>query len=444
MANLKDAIPSWSGYSYQGKASLLCVMQNMNTSIKEGRNLEEMCFEIEKNEDLVIYYKKMPIAIYQMKAYLKEDTRKVKTVLSAYREASKKLIENRGDLCEQLEIPKESYPALYLVTINAVKNWAEPSNKYNKNIEIYKYNENYIDLMTVIEYIQLEIALFLDSVLEQDTQVKTKPEELYLALCDFLDRKITEFHIAGGQSNYKISFKEISKLFLDVIKHGRELENARFKERVYEELHTAMLDTVSNYCSDDICPNPNGCDDCSISFFSEHLSTMDTGEYIKFLNPHISDWTLLMGRSLLEFHSDSFANLILDILEKIDFTHLIMSKDTVLINNNIFPLLSAYQEIMPTLISLRGDSERAENSLQQKMTQISSNVGMHPEINHRILSAGIEVSEPCSLKDESIRYYPKFESIENRLRSRDTLNYKLDTILFDINTIIDALEGVKD
>jgi len=53
-----DAIPSWSGYNYQGKITLLCSLNEINRIVATG--LTESAFdgcyvEVEKNEDFVIF-----------------------------------------------------------------------------------------------------------------------------------------------------------------------------------------------------------------------------------------------------------------------------------------------------------------------------------------------------------------------------------------------------
>ena len=71
-----DAIPSWSGYNYQGKITLLCSLNEINKIVATG--LTESSFdgcyiEVEKTEDFVIFISEKVEALYQVKAYLSSD-----------------------------------------------------------------------------------------------------------------------------------------------------------------------------------------------------------------------------------------------------------------------------------------------------------------------------------------------------------------------------------
>ena len=54
MGRGNDAIPSWSGFNYQGKAMLLCVLQKINEIKKNGECIHLYEVELEKTEDYMV------------------------------------------------------------------------------------------------------------------------------------------------------------------------------------------------------------------------------------------------------------------------------------------------------------------------------------------------------------------------------------------------------
>ena len=64
MGRGNDAIPSWSGFNYQGKITILCALQEIN----KNWSVEEYSIELEKHEDFTILRKNKTLALYQVKA----------------------------------------------------------------------------------------------------------------------------------------------------------------------------------------------------------------------------------------------------------------------------------------------------------------------------------------------------------------------------------------
>ena len=91
MARGNDAIPSWSGFNYQGKIVLLTVVREINELLSSGGDISLYQVELEKTEDFVLRENAMPTALYQVKATLS------KSKWGQYQEALDKLLQHRSD-----------------------------------------------------------------------------------------------------------------------------------------------------------------------------------------------------------------------------------------------------------------------------------------------------------------------------------------------------------
>lgn len=68
-SNNNDAIASWSGYSYQGKVSILCTIERLNTLYgKPG--WENWKLQLEKLQDFVLINDTVIDSLWQVKARL--------------------------------------------------------------------------------------------------------------------------------------------------------------------------------------------------------------------------------------------------------------------------------------------------------------------------------------------------------------------------------------
>lgn len=142
-----DAIPSWSGYNYQGKITLLCSLNEINKIVATG--LTESSFdgcyiEVEKTEDFVIFISEKVEALYQVKAYLSSDK------ISSFLGAMGKLIKHRNDISALTA-------KCYLCTPKEISDWKDPINIYLGQVDHYKYNGNLVNVDEVASKIEEEI-----------------------------------------------------------------------------------------------------------------------------------------------------------------------------------------------------------------------------------------------------------------------------------------------
>ena len=84
-----EAIPTWSGFNYQGKVLLLYILKKINEISPLG-TIGDYTVEIERQEDFVIICKGKSESFHQVKATLS------KSKWSQHSKALDKLLENRN------------------------------------------------------------------------------------------------------------------------------------------------------------------------------------------------------------------------------------------------------------------------------------------------------------------------------------------------------------
>lgn len=85
-----DAIPTWSGFNYQGKMMLLYVLELIN-QIGKDKDIDTYSVELEKTEDFCIICDLEYKSFHQVKAYLS------KNKWNSYSEAMDKLLKHRAE-----------------------------------------------------------------------------------------------------------------------------------------------------------------------------------------------------------------------------------------------------------------------------------------------------------------------------------------------------------
>ena len=85
-----DAIPTWSGFNYQGKMMLLYVLELINQIAKDkNKDIDAYSVELEKTEDFCIICDSEYKSFHQVKAYLSKDK------WNSYSKAMDKLLKHR-------------------------------------------------------------------------------------------------------------------------------------------------------------------------------------------------------------------------------------------------------------------------------------------------------------------------------------------------------------
>lgn len=86
--------------------------------------------------------------------------------------------------------------------------------------------------LIIYNYIKMELETLLNNI-----KVNTSKEDIYLILCDFVDRKISQYHDGGKKSNYNILFSEIVDYIKCVSIDREEIEKLKFKEYIYKNIN---------------------------------------------------------------------------------------------------------------------------------------------------------------------------------------------------------------
>ena len=122
MSRGNDAIPTWSGFNYQGKIMLFYILKLINQINKEedGRVYS---VNLEAIEDFCILRDSEYISFHQVKAWLSV------AKWSSYSTAMDKLLKHRNDSSNPIA-------KCYLMVARDVDDWDEDSNTYNANISV--------------------------------------------------------------------------------------------------------------------------------------------------------------------------------------------------------------------------------------------------------------------------------------------------------------------
>ena len=146
-----DAIPTWSGFNYQGKMMLLYVLELINQIAKDkNKDIDAYSVELEKTEDFCIICDSEYKSFHQVKAYLSKDK------WNSYSKAMDKLLKHRVE-------SNNPTAKCYLTVAKEIKDWDDASNTYNVSVELYKRASKVVGVCDVRNEIDTEILVYLKS-----------------------------------------------------------------------------------------------------------------------------------------------------------------------------------------------------------------------------------------------------------------------------------------
>ena len=146
-----DAIPTWSGFNYQGKMMLLYVLELINQIAKDkNKDIDAYSVELEKTEDFCIICDSEYKSFHQVKAYLSKDK------WNSYSKAMDKLLKHRAE-------SNNPTAKCYLTVAKEIKDWDDASNTYNVSVELYKRASKVVGVCDVRNEIDMEILAYLKS-----------------------------------------------------------------------------------------------------------------------------------------------------------------------------------------------------------------------------------------------------------------------------------------
>lgn len=353
-----DAIPSWSGFNFQGFVTILRVMQLINDTSDENMGLFEV--EIEKYEDFVIYKNEIAEEIYQVKAYVADKD------VSVYADALEKLLLHK----EQLKNPKAK---CYIATAADIGNWS--TSKYNETIERYSYEElGYIQMDTLFLNIKTEISKFYES---NKRSLESIDIELAFAyLCRLLATKITELHNKQQKTkfDYRIKLDEIKQSLLDTSLAIEENTNTMVKLRIYEETMKKMSLNIKSFCVE--CEYGH-CDDCPINNLREAIEFVDIRKYAQIIDPEeiVDEGNVYISAA---FSKNNIFEILKDLYHSDVETLYYDDKHVYLVNSD--EIIEHMDRVIPSSISLKNHLSESKG-LSNLLKIIENKTDIHSEIN---------------------------------------------------------------
>ena len=366
-----DAIPSWSGFNYQGKIMLLCVLTKIN-DILNPSSLKEYSVELEKQEDFVIFHNKQPELFYQVKATLS------KHKWRQYEKALDKLIETRNSSLNPTA-------ACHLIVANKIEDWNNASNRFQATITIFTYSGDTVSLCDVKDCILQEIA----TLLSKKKHSTDNAEVAYGELCLYLDDSIAAMHQQGSiQRNYFISFSEIENIIITSAKNTVVKSEYYLKEKVYEYSTNSLMQALEQICTQKCHKKLCDCEiPCAAkNAYQRILALPDLIQYCKIINP---DKTYGWNNPLT-----LISNMSSDKMGAEIFRLFIESKtpDKVDDDNGAVFFHSKYcsasnSRIIPTLLDLSVHNIYGQESLQQIFQNIKNNTEILNAISGNAITA---------------------------------------------------------
>lgn len=294
MGRGNDAIPTWSGFNYQGKMMLLHVLELIN---QIGKDEGRYSVELEKTEDFCIICDSECKSFHQVKAYLS------KNKWNSYREAMDKLLQHRAE---------SSNPTAkcYLTVAKDIKDWDDASNAYNLNIELYKRASKVVGVCDVRNEINKEILVYLRNKGYSEKVAET----VYAELCLFLDDRIAKMHKqVFKKRKYIIEFSDIIRIMEFAIDKEDVRKEYYLKEKIYEYVMENIEKALNNLCQDECATSLENCGRvCAAKCGYEKITEIaDYSQFCKLLNPSkVQGWdnelTLVENLSVEKIQSEIY------------------------------------------------------------------------------------------------------------------------------------------
>ena len=304
-----SAIPSWSGYIYQGKIAFYEVLRVIKKNLKEDKkrhlaklkkikwvksvkpltlidynyqwsefcyNFSNYALEVEWQEDFAIKIGDNYKSIHQVKAY-KENTEATK-----YKDAIGGLLRK----VQLLFVPAYLHiwtPIKYNNRTTSFEIYRKKNfyfkyypKKYNKKIEVYKYCTNN-EICDLDEADRLILKKIEEIYQENSFGIKSLTSKQYkyirFKLYELLDKHILEVHKGIKNKNSTMKFNEILEFFkTNYEEYSLEYQQIKVKNYLF-------LSAITEYCNDSRKCSLDICDkNCSLYKVEEEIKNMSKGE----------------------------------------------------------------------------------------------------------------------------------------------------------------------
>lgn len=306
-----SAIPSWSGYIYQGKVAIYHVLRIVKEEldIDVNKTFDNYDLEIEWQEDFAILIDGIHETIHQVKAYEANSSPTVyNDALDGLFNKLSKGIGRKGYLNIQNSIR--------FTTRTISKNFEELKTANQEVTGIKSYFQSVLDDVEIYEYCNGKDYCDIDEI---DILVLQKIEEIYNSndfginsktmkqyefirykIYDLLDTHIFEVHKGIRIENETISFNEIVGLFNENYEsYSKEYEYILSKEK--------LLIAINKYCNDStLCNIPlencnSTCQVFQIENTIEQMSSREVYTLLKKATPHFESFDDLINEDGLKY-----------------------------------------------------------------------------------------------------------------------------------------------
>lgn len=391
MFNDNDAIPTWSGFNYQGKGVLLKAIQQINslwdnklTREEWKRIVQEYSIEIELNEDFVLYEQNLPIQYIQVKATLASET------FSGYKTAIKQLIDHRSEGSNQNDAE------CLLLAARKIRNWDNTC-----GVDLYLYKDEVIGLLDIVQYIKEEISIFISNY--GKTANSSKIDIVYEYLCGILDDRVREIH--SKKSGYKMNlYRHIWLEIIIAYEKNRRDSFYEVYEQIYQDSCEVMVEAFNRKCEE--CKrvfSERNCDTCSIKTMKENFFKMNLSDYAKILKPDLVVNSQL-GRKIRSISQAFEENELDSLLYQFQFVNLENYKFEL--NSHMFNFKDSYT-VVPTLLNFRNQLD--EIAISTTLAKIQENFAIRKVIDGKILTVEKPGFESQSIANADITSFKKME-----------------------------------
>ena len=356
MSRGNDAIPTWSGFNYQGKMMLLHVLELIN-QIESNNDKGTYAVELERIEDFSIICDSEYKSFHQVKASLSQNK------WNSYSKAMDKLLQHRAESSN----PKAK---CYLIVAKDIKDWNDTSNTYKANIELYKRSSKVVGVCEVINEINKEVLIYL----KNKEYTEDRAEVVYAELCLFLDDSIAKMHKQGFKKRkYVIDFSEIIGIIESAIEKENVREEFKLKEKIYKRVMKNIEKALNNFCEDECDISFDNCSKvCAAKCgYEKIMEITDYSKFCKLLNPSkIDEWE--ENLSLVEnFSVEKIQSEIYELLYKSDTPKKVMGDNCGLYLQTKYSQ-APKKQVIPTFLDLTRGTKK-EQALERIFQNIINN-----------------------------------------------------------------------
>ncbi|WP_141050857.1 ABC-three component system protein [Aliarcobacter cryaerophilus] len=301
-----SAIPSWSGYIYQGKVAIYHVLRIVKDELNDypNKTFDNYNLEIEWQEDFAILIDGNYETIHQVKAYEANSSPTFyDDALDGLFNKLSKNIGKKGYLNVQNPIK--------FTNRTASKNFEELKTTNQKShfqsvlddVEIYEYcnGNNYCD----IDEIDILVLQKIEEIYDlNDFGINSKTMKQYefirYKIYDLLDTHIFEVHKGVRSNNETIPFNDILDIFRENFESfSREYEYIIAKEKLLKSIHKYCND--STLCSLALTSCNNTCQLYEIEEEIQNMSSQDVFLMLKNASPHFESFDDIVNEQGLKF-----------------------------------------------------------------------------------------------------------------------------------------------